>query len=509
MMKVKFLLKGLEDFMNNIAIIDIGSNSMRVVIYQLSNNNSFKIIDEEKRMVRLGQYIDKDDSLSKEGMDKLIISLEFFKVICQNNNVEEYIVVATEAIRRSKNQKAILDSVKEKIGLDIRILSGEEESIYGYIAVKCTMEFDNALLIDIGGSSMEISLIKDGTPVNVISIPLGSIPLTNKFPFKSAANHEEKLELKEFLTKEFDKLPWLKNSIHLPIIGIGGASRAIGKIHNKSIDYPLDVLHNYSISKDDIEKVFDKIVSLDLSDKYKVKGLPRERADIFTAPLGAINLLMSYCKSDEFIISQYGLREGVIYERVLGKNIKNLNILDYSIKRIITNQGLNKEHSKKIWELCDLLSTKLELASWEKKLLKVAAKLHDIGVNVSIKHNYKHSFYMILNSEICGLTHRSILMTSYIIALSGKLDMKLANDYKSLISKDDFSTCKKLSLLLIISNNLDRYFYDNLKDIEVSNNSERLKIKLPSSSVEYIEDYAGSDVKTAFKKAFDKDFIIT
>ncbi|HEY5525498.1 MAG TPA: exopolyphosphatase, partial [Clostridium sp.] len=435
--------------------------------------------------------------------------LKFFKVICRNNDVEEYIVVATEAIRRSKNQKTILDIVKEKIGLNIRILSGEEESIYGYIAVKCTIDLDNALLIDIGGSSMEISLIKDGNAENVVSLPFGSIPLTKKFPFKSAATTEEKLELKEFLYNQFDKLPWLKKGIHFPIIGIGGASRAIGKIQNKSIDYPLDVLHNYSISKDDVEAVFEKITSLDLTDKYKVKGLPRERADIFTAPLGTINALMSYCKSNEFIISQYGLREGVIYERVLGKNIKNLNILNYSIKRIITNQGLNKEHSEKIWELCALLSNKLELTSWEKKLLKVAAKLHDIGVNVSIKHNYKHSFYMILNSEICGLTHIEILMVSYIIALNGKLDMKLSLDYKSLISKGYFLLCKKLSLLLVISSNLDRYFYDNLKDIEISNNSKSLRIMLPSSSVEYIEDYSGSDVKTAFKKSFGKDLIIT
>ena len=116
---------------------------------------------------------------------------------------------------------------------------------------------------------------------------------------------------------------------------------------------------------------------------------------------------------------------------------------------------------------------------------------------------------MILNSEICGLTHIEILMVSYIIALSGKLDMKLSLDYKPLISKDNFLICKKLSLLLVISNNLDRYFYDNLKDIEILNNSKSLKIMLPSSSVEYMEDYSGSDVKIAFQKSFEKDFIIT
>ena len=100
--------------MKNIAVIDIGSNSMRVLVYEIYENNSFKIIDEEKRMTRLGQFIDETNNLSNEGIQKLLITLEFFKILCEKNNVAEIIVVATEAVRRANNKNEILSLVKEK-----------------------------------------------------------------------------------------------------------------------------------------------------------------------------------------------------------------------------------------------------------------------------------------------------------------------------------------------------------------------------------------------------------
>jgi exopolyphosphatase/guanosine-5'-triphosphate,3'-diphosphate pyrophosphatase len=168
--------------MKNIAVIDIGSNSMRVLVYEIYENNSFKIIDEEKRMTRLGQFIDNRNNLSDEGIQKLLITLDFFKILCDKNNVVEIIVVATEAVRRAENKNEILALVKNNINLDIRILSGLEESAYGYTTIKATMDIDNAILIDIGGSSMEITLVKDKKISNGISLPLGSIPLTRLFP---------------------------------------------------------------------------------------------------------------------------------------------------------------------------------------------------------------------------------------------------------------------------------------------------------------------------------------
>ena len=316
--------------MKNIAVIDIGSNSMRVLVYEIYINNSFKIIDEEKRMTRLGQFIDESDNLTNEGIDKLLITLEFFKILCEKNNVEEIIVVATEAIRRAKNRDRIVTLVKEKVNLDIRILSGLEESAYGYLAIKCTIDISNALLIDIGGSSMEITLVKEKKIVNGISLPIGSIPLTKLFPFDTFSNNDAILELKRFIFNEFDKLKWLKDGKNLPLIGIGGTARSIGKIHKKFINYPLDLIHNYTIAFDEVKTIHDYVLNLNVNQRSKIKGLPSERSDIFTAPFSALVMLMNYCNSPVLKISQYGIREGVLYEKLLGNEINNKDILFFN-----------------------------------------------------------------------------------------------------------------------------------------------------------------------------------
>jgi len=464
-------------------------------------------------MTRLGQFIDNTNNLSNEGIQKLMITLEFFKILCEKNNAVEIIVVATEAIRRANNQKEILSLVKENLKLDIRILSGLEESAYGYLTIKATMDINDALLVDIGGSSMEITLVKNKTILNGISIPLGSIPLTKLFPFDKPADNDTKSEFKKFIFNEFDTLPWLKNAKHLPLIGIGGTARSIGKIHKKFINYPLDLLHNYTIAFDEIKTIYDYVLDLNLNQKSKIKGLPKERADIFTAPFSALVMLMDYCNCPNLKTSQYGIREGVLYEKLLGNNINTTDILDFSLTNILTNNDLNLSHAEKICDLSNVLFEYLENSDskylkLETKLLRISAKLHDVGVSISVKHAYKHGFYIIINSLIAGLTHKEILMVGYTVALSGKFDYKLADEYKDLLTKDDIAICKRLSVILCIAHKIDKYFYNSLTEVVIINEKDNLKLALPKISVKYMKDSLPVEMEESLKKCFSKKLSI-
>lgn len=499
--------------MKNIAVIDIGSNSMRVLVYEIYENNSFKIIDEEKRMTRLGQFIDEANNLSNEGIQKLLVTLEFFKILCEKNSVSELIVVATEAVRRANNKNEILALVKEKININIRILSGLEESAYGYTTIKSTMDINDALLVDIGGSSMEITLVKDKKISNGISLPLGSIPLTKLFPFDTPADDNTKLQFKKFIFNEFDKLPWLRNAKNLPLIGIGGTARSIGKIHKKLINYPLDLLHNYAILFNEIKTIYNYVLDLTLNQKTKLKGLPKERADIFAAPFSALVMLMAYCNCPVLKISQYGIREGVLYEKLLGHDIINKDILDFSLNNILTNNDLNIPHSEKISDLSHVIFEYLEnpdskYLKLENKLLKTSAKLHDVGVSISVKHSYKHGFYIIVNSLIAGLTHKEILMVGYTVALSGKFDYKLADEYKDLLTKDDIMICKRLSVILCLAHKIDKYFYNSLTEVVIINEKDTFKLALPELSVKYMKDSLPVEMEESFKKCFNKKLSI-
>lgn len=296
------------------AIIDIGSNSVRLIIYRIKGDSTFKVINEAKRTIRLGSYLREDDYLSESGLNILLKVLKVFKDICKRYEVLEIYVVATEAIRRSINKYDVCNKIKLDLGLEVNILSGLEEAKYGYLAIKNSMLEKNAVLLDLGGSSMEITLMENGEFKETISLPLGSIPLTKMF--NNLESKEMEIELNKFIYDRLQEISWLKKNNNLNVIGIGGIAKHIGRVSKGNEDYPKELLHNYSMTRDEISKIYAEFLKLPIKERSNFKGLSKKRAEIFAAPLGAILLILKYFDSEKFIISAIGLREGMIYEKL-------------------------------------------------------------------------------------------------------------------------------------------------------------------------------------------------
>ena len=295
------------------AIIDIGSNSVRLIIYKINRDSTFKVLNEAKRTIRLGSYLTENDYLADNGLDILLKVLRVFKSICERYEVIEIYVVATEAIRRSINKNDICNKVKSDLGLEINILSGLEEAKYGYLAIKNSMLEKNAILLDLGGSSMEITLMENGELKDTISLPLGSIPLTKMF--NNLESKEKEIELNKFIYDKLYEISWLRKNNKLNVIGIGGIAKHIGRVSKGNEDYPKELLHNYSMTRDEISKIYVEFLKLPMNERSEFKGLSKKRAEIFAAPLGAILVILKYFDSEKYIISAIGLREGIIYEK--------------------------------------------------------------------------------------------------------------------------------------------------------------------------------------------------
>ena len=296
------------------AIIDIGSNSVRLIIYKMKKDSTFKIIDEVKKTIRLGSYLTEYNYLADQGIGILINVLKKFKLICKKYEVEDIYVVATEAVRKSKNRDDICSKVEADLGLKINILSGEEEARYGYLAIKNSMIEKDAILLDLGGSSMEITLMKNGELKETISLPLGCIPLTKRF--NNIETEAEKIKLNTFIYDTLDEISWLSENNKMNVIGIGGISKNIGRVSKEDKDYPKELLHNYSMTRDEISKIYNDFLKLPINERSKVNGLSKRRVEIFAAPLGAILSILEYLNSERFIISAVGLREGIIYKQI-------------------------------------------------------------------------------------------------------------------------------------------------------------------------------------------------
>lgn len=496
--------------MKNIAIIDIGSNSIRIIIYKILHNNSFKTIGTEKYPSKLGSLLDDYGNLSSNGIDLAINVLKMFKNICKINNVSDIYVIATEAIRKAKNNKEFLPIIESKTGLKIKVLSDFEEAFLGYLSVKSTLNIENALIVDIGGSSMEISLMKNKEIKAFISLPLGAIPLTKAFDFYENISYNQKSDLKNFLFKNFNDIPWLKEGLGFPVIGVSSTPRTIGKIYKKNTNYPLDITHNFKISYETIDSMYENISSLTLDERLEVKGLSNEKADIFTAALGAIYYLMDFCNSNELIISEFGIKEGLLFKVLNKKHEKKITPLEFSLDNIMSLNGLNKDHRDKIFSLSKYIYKELNYEFFNNEILYVCSSLLDLGFSISLENVHKHSFYMILNSTLYGLSPKEILMCAYTVALSKKEDFKLKSKYKEILLDDDIILCKKLSTILNLTKKINTLENNKSYDTLVESYEDTIYITLPKNlpNNTFIKETIENSIQPNFNKYFNKNISI-
>lgn len=301
--------------MRSIGIIDLGSNSLKLLIAELRQSKKINVLFERKHQIRLSDYyLDDIPNLSGMGIYKLILSIQNFKEKCESFNCEEIIIVATETLRKCANKDVILMEIKKETGLNVHILSGYEESYLGYVSTINTLDYNSYFLVDMGGASVEIALIKNKKFKNYASLPLGPIPLSSRFNLFNKISPFTKNEFKNYIYKEFNKYPWLKQGKNLPIITIGGSMKNIAQIHIcNNTNWTEFSLHNFKMSYSELSSINNRICSLDYNDRTSIKGVSKKRADVICASSNFMKYFMLYIHSKKIIINNYGIREGIYY----------------------------------------------------------------------------------------------------------------------------------------------------------------------------------------------------
>lgn len=495
--------------MKIIGIIDMGSNSIRLVLVQITKN-SYRIIDDVKHSVRLGKDILPNGNLHPIRMQKAVETLLFFKNLCDGVNVDKIVVVATEAVRKAANRKEFLDLVKQTTGLNVRVLKGSQEAFYDYFGVANSLDLSEALIMDIGGSSTELIWMKDKKICAVTSIPLGSIHISEQLEEAKGNVYEKERAVTNLLIKAYHEVGWLPHDI--PLVGIGGSFRNIAKIDKKKKTYPLEASHNYYLTSERVQEIHKLILTTPARRRKDIKGLSPDRADIFWGATTAINALIMYCGISDVYVSGYGLREGLIFEYLLPDLNPVNDVLDFSLQNLMNNFNLNQKHAYHVWGLCrsmlEQLSPDHEIDPSQEKVLKTAALLHDCGINISYYDHHLHSFYTILNSRINGLSQRELLIAAYVAAYHRKSNFKISNDYKPLLLEEGLKTIRKLGVILKLAEALDRRMNGNVTNIECLKESEAITLRLLSESDHDLEAKEASDSAALFAKEFGKKLAI-
>ncbi len=446
---------------DRIGIIDLGSNTTRLVVMGYTPHHSFRLLDEVRETVRLAEGVGEDGALQPGPMDRGVEAMKMFHSFCKSTGVTKIVPVATSATRDATNQAEFLARVARESGLKLRVLSTEEEGYYGYLGAVNALDLRDGFLIDIGGGSAEVTAIRGRGFVRSFSQPAGVIRFSERYVRSDPISSRDFKALQEAAAASFAEVDWLGEAHGTTLAGIGGTIRTLAEIDQKQSGYPLDRVHGYTLSRGRLDEIIGMLRGMTLRQREEVPGLSRDRADLILAGAVILQQLMERGGFGEVLVSGQGLREGLFYEHFLvGENPPLFSDMrGFSVQNLARIYNHEALHSAKVRELALSLFDQLRplhgYGDWERELLGYAALLHDIGVAISYYDHHKHGAYLLLNSALQGFSHREVIILALLVRYHRKGDVVLG-EYQKIMAPSDGERTARLAALLRLAEYLER-----------------------------------------------------
>ncbi len=293
------------------AIIDIGSNSIRMDIADIDENTGKYSYAERRRiMARLSEGMGIDGCLQPEAVERTIEALKDFKKTIEKHGAKDIIAVATAAVRGAGNRDEFVRRVHDETGIGVRVIKGEQEAEYDFLGVTSTLDIDDCVIVDTGGGSTEIILVNDREPLARTSIPVGAVNMTERFLFRGESP-EALSAMSDYVSSCLDKIHWLDDAECLPIVGMGGSIFNLAVVENGEPGIDRARLHGYSMSPDAVRETYERILEMSEFERED-EGIERGRADTVPAGVSPIIELIDKIGAEEVIISSAGLKEGIL-----------------------------------------------------------------------------------------------------------------------------------------------------------------------------------------------------
>lgn len=446
---------------DRIGIIDIGSNSVRLVIYERTDTGAYRVIDESKESARLSARIAPDGSIPEEDTRKLARMLNEFRLLCQVHAVGHIRAVATAAIRNAANGPQVAAELQRLSGMPIEILSGKEEARLGFLGMINALDVSDGFLIDIGGGSTEVSLFRDRKLVRSVSFPFGAVNTAKRFA-RSELSRDDINQIRDMVAEAAASEPWLSAQPPLPLVGLGGTIRSLCKIDQRRTKYALQQTHQYELKSESLGHLAEWLPSLNAKERSKVDGLSDSRSDIIVPGLTILHTLYSLIGATRCIVSGAGLRDGVFYETAFPGAPARSHVLDDSARNLLALHPIvSRAHAEQVallsMRLFDDLALHRLYGGRVRQLLHASSLLYRIGVAVDYYDFYKHTFYLLVHSRIDGLTHREAVLCALIASYKSKGRLRsMMSPFRELLDERDLELVGRLGTLLQLAISLDR-----------------------------------------------------
>jgi exopolyphosphatase/guanosine-5'-triphosphate,3'-diphosphate pyrophosphatase len=499
-----------------LAAIDVGTNSMRMIIAEVESPATYAILDDERAQTRLGEGLYETGRIGDKSFERSLEALGTMKAIADGNEVDEMRVIATSAIREAENGDEFVQAARDRFGVEIEVIPAEEEAQLAFRSVLQHFRLDEGptSIVDIGGGSMEVVLVAGTVIEDVHSLALGAVRLTELYVHSDPVERDDWKALRRGIRREIrDHLG--KPSFTTPtMIGSGGTFSALAAMSQYERHGEVGTTHGYVLSQADLVHLLDRLRETPLKQRKQIGGLNPERADIILAGAAAVERLARVLGVQRIIVNERGIRDGVLLE-MIGRRFPEVpdvplheNRLDWVRsfgRKCHTNEPHCEQVARLAGQLFDALQERFDLDPADRELLVAAALLHDVGYLIGHPKHHKHSYHIISHSGLPGFTGREIELIALLARYHRRAHPKKSHPEFGRLSPDDRRRVRKLAGILRIADGLDRTHGQAARTLNVEADDDTVRIEVVADSNPEVDLWDANRKAGLFESAFDRE----
>jgi exopolyphosphatase/guanosine-5'-triphosphate,3'-diphosphate pyrophosphatase len=458
-----------------VAAIDIGSNSLRQIVADVSAEGAISVVDEMKAAPRLAAGLGATGELSEASMNAALDALERMATLARTLGAERIDAVATSAARDASNATTFLSAIQKRTGLKVRVLDGEEEARLSFRSAVAhfDMGVGRSVVMDIGGGSLELALAAEGVIERLGSMPFGAIRLTEEFfanGISPKAVRKLRKEVAAGIKEQLPRRTWRGSQL----IGSGGTFTNLAGIYlaRQGILTARSV-HAAHIPRADLEHILDSLAEMSAEERRACPGLNPERADIIVAGIAVAAEVVRRIEARDIVVSRYGIREGLLLEaaRVAPTVADPGEARARSVSEFAQRCHAEQPHSSHVQRLAvllfDAIGERIGLEKADRQALADAALLHDSGYHISYERHHKHSYHLILHADLLGMAPSEQVVIANVARYHRGSPPKRKHRNFGMLDKSLRQRITRLSALLRVADGFDRGHVSAVADLKV------------------------------------------
>lgn len=494
--------------MRTLAAIDVGANAIKMTVATLDDAGRLSVVDRAREPVRLGTDVFASGAVSEEALERVTDAFIRLRALVDRHGATQVRAVGTSALREATNRELVLDRVFQVSGIDVEVVSPDEEARLIFLGVASKLDFKGrrALLIDIGGGSVEISLAADGRLLSTSSFKLGAVRLL------------QVLEEKKYGERQFSRLvhgyvgaieKLLRQEMGQPVdlcVGTGGNIESLADLCRASSEEGRDG----RFTPGELDVVLKKLQSLTIAERVQELGLRPDRADVIVPAAIVLQHVLALAGPAEVVVPQVGLREGLLADMALARDGKRHapprdQLMNWAL-RLGRKYGFDESHgttsARLAGQLFDATKALHHLDDEHRLLLELAALLHDVGHFIGVSKHHKHTYYLLTANPILGLNEPQMAIVANVARYHRKSPPKPHHrGYMALGSKERVATAK-LAALLRLADALDTQHGGRVTDVAVEHNRRQFVMRVKGDGDLLLEKWKVMKKAGLFEEVF-------